>query len=72
MDKDESKAVLADTMKLIGNSAFGSMIMNKKKKKNVLCGRIILLPTVTLFGPYGIKDNPVTYCYLLWAILDKG
>ena len=34
-DVDDSKAVLADTMKLIGNSAFGSMIMNKTKHKKV-------------------------------------
>ena len=34
-DIDVSKAVLADTMKLIGNSAFGSMIMNKTKHRKV-------------------------------------
>jgi hypothetical protein len=34
-DIDESKAVLADTMKLIGNSAYGSMIMNKTKHKKI-------------------------------------
>jgi hypothetical protein len=32
-DVDPSKSILADSMKLVGNAAFGSMIMNKAKHK---------------------------------------
>lgn len=34
-DSDPRFEILADTMKLIGNSAYGSMIMNKEKHTNV-------------------------------------
>ena len=34
-DQDKSKSSFAETMKLIGNSAFGSMIMNKTKHKKI-------------------------------------
>jgi hypothetical protein len=34
-DVDKSKLILADTMKLLGNSAFGSSIMNKEKHLNI-------------------------------------
>jgi G:T-mismatch repair DNA endonuclease (very short patch repair protein) len=34
-DQDSTKSVIADTMKLIGNAAFGSMIMNKAKFKTI-------------------------------------
>jgi hypothetical protein len=34
-DQNPSKSSLAETMKLIGNSAFGSMIMNKMRHKNI-------------------------------------
>lgn len=34
-DVDPSKSILAETMKLIGNSAYGSMIMNKMKHRNI-------------------------------------
>lgn len=34
-DSDLRFEILADTMKLIGNSAYGSMIMNKEKHTNV-------------------------------------
>ena len=34
-DKDKSKAVIADISKLIGNSAYGSMIMDKQKHSSI-------------------------------------
>ena len=34
-DFDSSKAIIADTMKLIGNSAYGSLIMDKEKHQKV-------------------------------------
>ena len=34
-DLDKDKSIIADLMKLIGNSAFGSMIMNKQKHSTV-------------------------------------
>ena len=34
-DKDKSKSIIADTMKLIGNSGYGSLIMDKEKHTNV-------------------------------------
>ena len=34
-DQDSSKLIIADTMKLIGNSAYGSMIMDKEKFHSV-------------------------------------
>ena len=34
-DEDSSKQIIADTMKLIGNSAYGSLIMDKEKHQNV-------------------------------------
>ena len=34
-DMDPDQAIIADTMKLIGNSAYGSLIMNKEKHQDV-------------------------------------
>ena len=34
-DIDCSKSIIADTMKLIGNSAYGSLIMDKEKHSSV-------------------------------------
>jgi hypothetical protein len=34
-DKDQSMSIIADTMKLIGNSAYGSSIMNKEKHTKI-------------------------------------
>ena len=34
-DKDPAKSIIADTMKLIGNSAYGSLIMDKEKHQSV-------------------------------------
>ena len=34
-DKDSSKTIIADTMKLIGNSAYGSLIMDKEKHQQI-------------------------------------
>ena len=35
-DIDEDQKIIADTMKLIGNSAYGSLIMDKEKHQNTL------------------------------------
>lgn len=38
-DKDPSKAIIAETSKLIGNSVYGHSIMRKDKHRSVkLCG----------------------------------
>ena len=34
-DADSSKSIIADTMKLIGNSGYGSMIMNKERHNKI-------------------------------------
>lgn len=34
-DLDPSKKIIADTMKLLGNSAYGSLILDKEKHQNV-------------------------------------
>ena len=34
-DLDASKSIIADTMKLIGNSGYGSMIMDKEKHQQI-------------------------------------
>ena len=35
-DVDKDKAIIADTMKLQGNSVYGSLIMDKEKHQNTL------------------------------------
>jgi len=35
-DLEESKAIFADIFKLLGNSAYGKMIENLEKQKNVI------------------------------------
>ena len=34
-DKDDEKKIIADTLKLVGNSAYGSLIMDKTKHLNI-------------------------------------
>ena len=35
-DRDNDKAVIAETMKLIGNSSYGKLITNKEKHHNIV------------------------------------
>ena len=36
-DVDKAQKIIADTMKLIGNSGYGSLIMDKEKHQDTLC-----------------------------------
>ena len=42
-DQDPDQSILADTIKLIGNSAFGSMIMDQEKHQKYYKSRFILI-----------------------------
>ena len=36
-DHDKDKALIAETMKLIGNSSYGKLITNKEKHQDIVC-----------------------------------
>ena len=36
-DRDKDKVLIAETMKLIGNSSYGKLIMNKEKHHDIVC-----------------------------------
>ena len=60
-DRDDSMSIIGDTMKLVGNSAYGSSIMNKEKHTNIKYVQNLHSATVRVNDPFFKKLTELNY-----------